>query len=118
MLTGHSAVLTSGPTTHVSRNNCAVTRAFTLFCKSTDLGDRRRARRVSRCLERHEARALNRARTGEEAGERLEDGKFKEGTVNDLVDKRLRELGAKIKEFEGGTEEGAKEEKKKEGKPS
>jgi hypothetical protein len=33
--------------------------------------------------------------------------------VNDLVDKKLRELGMKIKEFEGGGEEGAKEEKKK-----
>ncbi len=56
--------------------------------------------------------------TGEEAGDRLEDGRFKEGTVNDQVDKKLRELGAKIKEFEGG-EEGAKEEKKKKkGKPS
>ena len=51
--------------------------------------------------------------TGVEAGERLEDGKFKEGTVNDLVDKKLREFGMKIKEFEGGGEEGAKEEKKK-----
>ena len=56
--------------------------------------------------------------TGVEAGERMEDGKFKEGTVSDLVDKRLRELGTRIKEFEGGAEEGAKEEKKKEGKPS
>ena len=55
--------------------------------------------------------------TGAEAGERVEDGRFKEGTVNDLVDKRLRELGKKIKEFEG-VEEGAKEEKKKEEKPS
>jgi len=51
--------------------------------------------------------------TGVEAGERLEDGKFREGTVNDLVDKKLWELGTKIKEFEGGGEEGAKEEKKK-----
>jgi predicted ATP-dependent protease len=56
--------------------------------------------------------------TDVEAGEKLENGRFKEGTVNDLVDKKLRELGAKIKEFEGG-EEGAKEEKKKKkGKPS
>jgi lon-related putative ATP-dependent protease len=56
--------------------------------------------------------------TGMEAGERLQEGRFKEGTVNDLVDKKLRELGTKIKEFEGG-EEGAKEEKKKKkGKPS
>jgi ATP-dependent Lon protease len=51
--------------------------------------------------------------TGVEAGERLGDGKFREGTVNDLVDKKLRELVTKIKEFEGGGEEGAKEEKKK-----
>jgi len=57
--------------------------------------------------------------TGVEAGERQEDGRFKEGTVNDLVDKKLRELGTKIKEYEGGGEEGAKEEKrKKKGKPS
>jgi len=51
--------------------------------------------------------------TGAEAGERLENGRFKEGTVNDLVDKKLRDLGMKIKEFEGGGEEGVKEEKKK-----
>jgi lon-related putative ATP-dependent protease len=52
--------------------------------------------------------------TGVEAGETLDGGKFKEGTLNDLVDKKLRELGTKIKEFEGaGGEEGAKEEKKK-----
>ncbi len=51
--------------------------------------------------------------TGVDAGEREEGGKFKEGSVNDLVDKKLRELGMKIKEFEGGGEEGAKEEKKK-----
>jgi ATP-dependent Lon protease len=51
--------------------------------------------------------------TGVEAGERTKDGRFKEGSVNDLVDKKLRELGTKIKEFEGGGEEAAKEEKKK-----
>jgi ATP-dependent Lon protease len=52
--------------------------------------------------------------TGVEGGERLEDGRFKEGSVNDLVDKKIRELGMKIKEYEGGgREEGAKEEKKK-----
>jgi ATP-dependent Lon protease len=52
--------------------------------------------------------------TGREAGEKEEDGRFKEGTVNDLVDKKLAELGTKIKEYEGGGgEEGAKEEKKK-----
>jgi ATP-dependent Lon protease len=56
--------------------------------------------------------------TGMEAGEMLENGHFKEGTVNDQVDKKLRELGTKIKEFEGG-EAGAKEEKKKKkGKPA
>jgi len=45
-----------------------------------------------------------------EAGERLEDSRFKEGTVNALVDKKLRELGMKIKEFEG---EGKKEKRRK-----
>ena len=50
--------------------------------------------------------------TGVEAGERLENGRFKEGSVNERVDKKLIELGTKIREFEGG-EEGAKEEKKK-----
>ncbi len=56
--------------------------------------------------------------TGMEAGGILEDGRFKEGTVNDRVDKKLRELGTKIKEFEGA-EAGAKEDKKKKkGKPS
>jgi lon-related putative ATP-dependent protease len=57
--------------------------------------------------------------TGMEAGEIYEDGHYQEGTVNGLVDKKLRELGTKIKEFEGRGEEGAKEEKKKKkGKPS
>jgi ATP-dependent Lon protease len=55
--------------------------------------------------------------TGVEAGERLEDGRFKEGTVNGLVDRKLQELGKKIKEYEGGGEE-AKEKKKKRGKAS
>jgi lon-related putative ATP-dependent protease len=56
--------------------------------------------------------------TGVEAGDKLEDGRFKEGTVNDLVDKKLRELGMKIKEYEGRGEEGKEENKKKKGKPS
>jgi lon-related putative ATP-dependent protease len=57
--------------------------------------------------------------TGKEAGDRLEDGRFKEATVNDLVDKKLRELGSKIKEFEGaGGEETKEEKRKKRGKPS
>ncbi|MBS3907988.1 MAG: AAA family ATPase [Syntrophaceae bacterium] len=55
--------------------------------------------------------------TGVEAGERLEDGCFKEGTVNGLVDRKLQELGKKIKEYEGGGEE-TKEKKKKRGKAS
>lgn len=50
--------------------------------------------------------------TGVEAGERLEEGRFKEGSVNDLVNKKLQELGKRIKEYEGGGEE-AKEKKKK-----
>jgi hypothetical protein len=33
------------------------------------------------------------------AGERLEDGTFEEGTVNDRVDKRLRELAGIVSEF-------------------
>jgi ATP-dependent Lon protease len=56
--------------------------------------------------------------TGIEAGEGQGDWRFKEGTVNDLVDKKLRELGMKIKEFEGGGEEAKEEKKKKKGKPS
>jgi lon-related putative ATP-dependent protease len=58
--------------------------------------------------------------TGVEAGEGLGNGKFKEGSVNDLVDKKLRELGTKIKEFEGGGEEAGDKEgkKKKKGKLS
>jgi predicted ATP-dependent protease len=56
--------------------------------------------------------------TDVEAGEKLGEGRFKEGTVNDLVDKKLRELGIKIKEFEGGGEAGKEEKKKKKGKPS
>ncbi len=56
--------------------------------------------------------------TGVEAGERLENGKFKEGTVNDLVDKKLAELGRRIKEYEGGGGEEAPEKKKKKGRTS
>jgi lon-related putative ATP-dependent protease len=50
--------------------------------------------------------------TGVEAGEADENGKYPEGTINCLVDKRLRELAEGIKEFGGGEEE------KKEGKKS
>jgi ATP-dependent Lon protease len=56
--------------------------------------------------------------TGVKAGEKTEDGRYKEGTVNELVDKKLRELGMKIKEFEGGGEEAKEEKKKKKGKSS
>jgi len=37
--------------------------------------------------------------TGAKAGERRPDGTFEEGTVNDRVDKRLREMAEKISEF-------------------
>ena len=37
--------------------------------------------------------------TGIKTGERREDGTFKEGTVNYLVDKRLREMAEKLREF-------------------
>ena len=37
--------------------------------------------------------------TGVKAGERRPDGTFEEGTVNDRVDKRLREMAEKITEF-------------------
>ncbi len=56
--------------------------------------------------------------TGIEPGGRLADGSFKEGTVNYLVDKKLRELNMKIKEFEGGGEPTKEEKKKKRGKSS
>lgn len=55
--------------------------------------------------------------TGVEAGERMPDGRFKEGTVNDLVDRKLQELGKKIKEYESAGEE-VKEKKKKKGRSS
>ncbi|UCD71852.1 MAG: AAA family ATPase [Syntrophobacterales bacterium] len=50
--------------------------------------------------------------TGVEPGERRKDGGFKEGTVNFLVDKRLNELAAGIKEFEVGEEKPPKKKKK------
>ena len=51
--------------------------------------------------------------TGVEAGERGKDGSFKEGTVNFLVDKRLKELASGIKEFEEVEEKPSKKKKKK-----
>jgi ATP-dependent Lon protease len=50
--------------------------------------------------------------TGAEAGERGKDGQFKEGTVNFLVDKRLKELASGIKEFEAAEEKPPKKKKK------
>jgi hypothetical protein len=38
--------------------------------------------------------------TGTKAGERREDGTFEEGTVNEKVDKRLREMAEKLREFQ------------------
>ncbi len=40
--------------------------------------------------------------TGVKAGQRLKDGMFETGTVNDRVDKRLREMAEKLKEFAAG----------------
>jgi hypothetical protein len=37
--------------------------------------------------------------TGVKAGQRRPDGTFEEGTVNYLVDKQLREMADKIKEY-------------------
>jgi ATP-dependent Lon protease len=51
--------------------------------------------------------------TGARAGERDEDGAFSEGTVNFLVDKRLKELASGIKEFEAAEEKPSKKKKKK-----
>ncbi len=50
--------------------------------------------------------------TGVKAGERGEDGSFEEGTVNFLVDKRLKELASGIKEFEAAEEKPPKKKKK------
>ncbi|MFB0545439.1 MAG: S16 family serine protease, partial [Anaerolineae bacterium] len=48
--------------------------------------------------------------TGVKAGARKEDGTFEEGSVNDQVDKRLRELAERMKEFAREEEKGRKEE--------
>jgi lon-related putative ATP-dependent protease len=40
--------------------------------------------------------------TGTKAGERRADGTYEEGTVNYLVDKQLREMAEKLKEYPGG----------------
>jgi lon-related putative ATP-dependent protease len=44
--------------------------------------------------------------TGVKAGKRMRNGKFPEGTVNHLVDERLRQMALGLKKF--GTEEGKK----------
>lgn len=44
--------------------------------------------------------------TGIEAGKRREDGTYPEGTVNFLVEKRLKELARLLKEFDRGKKEG------------
>ena len=43
--------------------------------------------------------------TGVKAGRRGKDGTFEEGTVNYLVDKRLKELAERMREFAKGEEE-------------
>jgi hypothetical protein len=47
--------------------------------------------------------------TGAKAGQRRVDGTFEEGTVNYLVDKQLREMGDKLKEFAGSSANGKKQ---------
>jgi lon-related putative ATP-dependent protease len=47
--------------------------------------------------------------TGVKAGQRQEDGTFEEGSVNDRVDKRLRELAEALKEFARPAEKKAEE---------
>ena len=37
--------------------------------------------------------------TGTKAGERRADGTYEEGTVNYLVDKQLREMAEKLKDY-------------------
>jgi hypothetical protein len=39
--------------------------------------------------------------TGTNAGQRRADGTYEEGTVNYLVDKQLREMAEKLKEYPG-----------------
>jgi predicted ATP-dependent protease len=49
--------------------------------------------------------------TGVKAGERQKDGTFEEGTVNYRVDKRLRQMAEKLKEYPPSyAEEGKKAE--------
>ena len=48
--------------------------------------------------------------TGRDAGERQEDGTYPEGTVNYLVDERLKELATKLKDFARKEEQRSKDE--------
>lgn len=55
--------------------------------------------------------------TGKPAGERMDDGTYPEGTVNWAVEKRLRELAAKVKAFAGREVEAARPEEEREREP-
>jgi predicted ATP-dependent protease len=46
--------------------------------------------------------------TGVKAGERKEDGTYAEETVNFLVDKKLRDLADRMREFDSGEKESDK----------
>jgi predicted ATP-dependent protease len=49
--------------------------------------------------------------TGVQAGKRLPDGTFEEGTINDKADKRLKEMAEKLRGYmEAGAEGRRKEE--------
>jgi ATP-dependent Lon protease len=49
--------------------------------------------------------------TGVKAGERKEDGTYDPGSVNYLVDEKLRDLAHRMREFDTGEEEDKKEKK-------
>lgn len=51
--------------------------------------------------------------TGVDAGERREDGTYPEGSINYKVDKRLKEMAAKLRHFYGPEGEEAKKQKKR-----
>jgi predicted ATP-dependent protease len=50
--------------------------------------------------------------TGVKAGERRKDGTFEDGTVNYKVDKRLKEMADKLREFAAEPSEGKTKEEK------
>ena len=43
--------------------------------------------------------------TGKEAGQRQPDGTYKEGTINDLVDRKLRTLAEDLERFAASEED-------------